>query len=173
MQILGRRLLTVGTIFGLVGKRSLNHGGMYSKEDMADFELKAAIEGFLFDHEVVVRNPSAKQLPYGGMPLLSLAGFTDFMSVEYAADPDDVLPGINNALRVYNIWPERGPLPRYVFPDRTPLELQQRIDQATQRCAANAQAKLRANQARIDVELLGQQNAVDLVDGTRRYYRYY
>ncbi|USP74647.1 hypothetical protein yc1106_01921 [Curvularia clavata] len=151
-----------------VWKRSLNDSGMYSKEDMADFELKAAIEGFLFDHKVVVRNPSAKQLSYGGMPLLSLAGFTDFMSVEYAADPDNVLPGINNALRVYNIWPERGPLPRYAFPARTPLELQQRLDQATQRCAANAKEKLRANQARIDLELLGQQNAVDLIDGTRR-----
>lgn len=73
---------------------------MYSKEDVADFELKAAIGGFLFDHKVVVRNPSTKQLPYGGMPLLSLAGFTDFMLVEYVVDSDEVLPGINNALRV-------------------------------------------------------------------------
>jgi hypothetical protein len=64
-------------------------------------------------------------------------------------------------------------LPRYVFPARRPTELQQRIDQATQRCAANAQEKLRANQARISMELQGQQNAVDLIDGTRRYYRYY
>jgi hypothetical protein len=148
---------------------------MFAKEDMADFELKAAIEGFFFDHKVVVRNPSANQLPYGGMPLLSLAGFTDFMSVEYAADPDDifVVPGLNNALRVYNIWPERGPLPRYVFPPRRPIEIQQRIDQASQRCAANAQEKLRANQARIQMKLQGQQNAVDLIDGTHRYYRYY
>jgi hypothetical protein len=148
---------------------------MFAKEDMADFELKAAIEGFFFDHKVVVRNPTAPQLPYGGMPLLSLAGFTDFMSVEYTADPDDifVVPGLNNALRVYNIWPERGPLLRYVFPLRRPIEIQQRIDQATQRCAINAQEKLRANQARLQMKLQGQQDAIDLIDGTRRYYRYY
>ena len=148
---------------------------MFAKEDMADFELLAAIEGFYFDHKVVVRNPAAKQLPYGGMPLLSLAGFTDFMSVEYAAEPDEsfVVPGLNNALRVYGIWPERGPLPRYVFPRRPSPEVLHRINQASQRCAQRAQEKQRANQARINMELQGQQNAVDSIDGTRRYYRYY
>lgn len=158
-----------------IWKRGLTNGGMFAKEDMADFELKAALEGFYFDHKVVVRNPNAPQLPYGGMPLLSLAGFIDFMSVEYAASPDDifVVPGLNNALRVYNIWPERGPLPRYVFPPKRPMEVQQRIDEASQRCAANAQEKLRANQARLQMKLQGQQNALDLIDGTRRYYRYY
>ncbi|CAA9961594.1 hypothetical protein PTMSG1_04978 [Pyrenophora teres f. maculata] len=153
-----------------IWKRSLINGGMFAKEDMADFELKAAMEGFFFDHKIVVRNPAAAQLPYGGMPLLSLAGFIDFMSVEYAADPDDtfVVPGLNNALRVYNIWPERGPLPRYVFPPRRPAEIQQRLDQAGQRCATNAQQKLRANQARLQMKLQGQQDAIDLIDGTQR-----
>jgi hypothetical protein len=148
---------------------------MFAKEDMADFEFKAAMEAFFFDHKVVVRNPAAPQLPYGGMPLLSLAGFTDWMSLSYAAHPDAAfaVPGLNNALRVYNIWPERGPLPRYVFLPSRPIEIQQRLDQAVQHSTVTAQERIRANQAGLQLKWEGQQNAIDLVSDYRRYYRYY
>jgi len=102
---------------------------MYTAEDMADGQLKAILEGFNFDHKAVVRNPASKQLPYGGMPLLSLAGFTDFLALEYAADPDEYHPGLNNALRVYGVWPEKGPVPRYLMPATKPAEVQWRIDE--------------------------------------------
>jgi len=148
---------------------------MFAKEDMADFELKNVMEGFFFDHKVVTRNPGAPQLPYGGMPLLSLAGFTDWIGFSCAAHPDGifVVPGLNNALRVYNVWPERGSLPRYVFPPGRPVEVQQRMDQATQRCNTNAQQKLRATQVEAEIKAQGRQHAIDLVSDMYRVYRYY
>lgn len=158
-----------------IWKRSLTHGGMFAKEDMADYEFKNVMEGFFFDHKVVTRNPGAPQLPYSGMPLLSLTGFTDWIGFSCAAHPDGifVVPGLNNALRVYNVWPERGPLPRYVFPPCRPIEVQQRMDQATQRCNMNAQQKLRATQLEAEIKAQGREHAIDLVSDTYRVYRYY
>lgn len=145
---------------------------MFRAEDMADYELKAALEGFYFDHKVVIRNPAARQLPYGGMPLLSLAGFTDFIAVECAADPDMCLSGLNDALRYYGIWPEKGPIPRHVLPPTCPPELRRRVDEATVRCRNSATAKLEAQSAQAQLERRGQEMALDLVRDDR-YYRYY
>ncbi|CAG9982154.1 unnamed protein product [Clonostachys byssicola] len=155
-----------------VWKRSRKGNMMFSADDMADFELKAALEGFYFDHKVVVRNPRAKQLPYGGMPLLSLEGFADFMSVEFCADIDQHLSGLNHALRFFGIWPEKGAIPRHVFLARCPPELQRRIDESSARCRGTAQTRLNAHKAQKQLELQGQQNALDLIDGPRRYYYY-
>lgn len=155
-----------------VWKRSHKGNMMFSADDMADFELKAALEGFYFDHKVVVRNPRAKQLPYGGMPLLSFEGFADFMSVEFCADIDQHLSGLNHALRYYGIWPEKGAIPRHVFLARCPPELQRRIDEASARCRGAAQTRINAHKAQKQLELQGQQNALDLIDGPRRYYYY-
>lgn len=145
---------------------------MYKAEDMADFELKAALEGFRFDHRVATRGAAdGQQPPHGGMPLLSLAGFTDFMAVEVAADPDLLLGGLNSALRHYGVCPGRGPVPRRVLPASCPPALRRRIDEATARCGSEATRKLDAHKVQKDLELVGQQNALDLIGNTRYYYR--
>lgn len=146
---------------------------MYKAEDMADFELKAVFEGFYFDHKVVVRNAANRQLPWGGMPLLSLAGFTDIMGVEYAAGPDEHLRGLNNALRHYNVWPEKGPIPRHVLPASTPPELQRRVSEASIRCRTASQTKIDATAAKAAMEARGQQAALDLIGDYRYVRRYY
>ena len=143
---------------------------MFAAEDMADYELKASLVGFYFDHKVVVRNPSARQLPGGGMPLTSLAGFTDWIGIDFAADPDEHLPGLNRALKRYGLFPEKGPLPRYVFPATRPRELQRRIDEATMRCSHNAQTALNAQAAQHAMAQRGQQAALDLIGNVRYVY---
>ena len=143
---------------------------MYTAEDMADYELKAALEGFYFDHKVAVRNPDRSQLPYGGMPLLSLAGFTDYLSVEYAADPDLYIGGLNNALRVYSVYPEKGPIPRYLLPATRPHQLQQRIDESAARCSSAAQSRLNAVATQHQLEEQGQRAAINLIPNIRYVY---
>lgn len=105
-----------GFIAAQTGKSNLKDGSfLYTTEDMADYELKACCEAWYFDHKTVVRHPGRNQLPYGGMPLLSLKGFTDMMAVESAGEPERSWRGLNAALRHYGIWPAMGPLPREVF----------------------------------------------------------
>lgn len=153
-----------------IWKNNLKNNPMYTAQDMADYELKAALEAFIFDHKVVVRDSTRRQLPYGGMPLLSLAGFTDYMSVEYTGEPDIHLPGLNNALRVYNIWPDKGPVPRYLFPATRPTEIQQRIAAGSARSHTTAQTRLDAVKMQHQIEAQGRQNAIDLVSNVRYVY---
>ncbi|KAI8817008.1 uncharacterized protein EV422DRAFT_260381 [Fimicolochytrium jonesii] len=148
-------------------KKCLKADWLYTAEDMADYELKSVFEGFNFDHKVVVRNAANKQLPGGGMPLLSLAGFTDHMALEYASSADEHLRGLNSALLHYGVWPERGPIPRHVLPPSCPPQLQSRIDEATLRCTANAKSKLNALKVQASLTAMGEQNAVELADSRR------
>lgn len=150
-----------------------NHQGnlIFSADDVADYELKAAWEAWYFDHKVVVRNPRAKQLPYGGMPMLSQNGFIDVMAVEIAAEPDDRLGGLNNALRHYGVWTERGPVPRHVLPSARAPELQRRVDAAVARSQQTAKERLDAAEVQARIEARGRQAALDIVSDYR--YRYY
>jgi hypothetical protein len=144
---------------------------MFAAADMADFEMKAACESWYFDHTVVVRSQGARQLPYGGMPLLSLRGFTDWISVESSGYPDRAWRGFNAALQHYGVWAERGPMPREVLPASMPAEVQQRIDRANERGRANSQQKLSANASRLALEQQGRQNALDLIGNVKYVYR--
>ncbi|KAK8094199.1 hypothetical protein PG997_000884 [Apiospora hydei] len=57
------------------GKSNLKGSNfLYTSEDLADYELKACCEAWYFDHKTMVRHPGRNQIPYGGMPLLSLGG---------------------------------------------------------------------------------------------------
>jgi hypothetical protein len=144
---------------------------MFSAEDMADFELKACYEAWNFSHKVVVRTPGTKQLPYGGMPLIDLQGLTAYLAVEHASDGDCAWPGLNRCLRYYNVWPALGPIPREMLPTGMPVEIQRRIDQVKIKSTRKAEEKLQANAARLRLEDMGRQNALDLIDGP--YYRRY
>jgi len=144
---------------------------MYAAEDMADAELLWALEGFQFDHKRVVRNPANKQMPYGGMPLLTLAGFTDYMAVEFASDPDDHLSDINAALRYYGVWPEKGPVPRHVMPPACPHELQHRVEEASARCRKASADKINAQLAKARIQSMAGRASVALT--SNNVYRYY
>lgn len=148
-----------------VWKKNLTPNIMFQPEDLADYELKAACEAWGFDHRVAVRSPGRPQLPYGGMPLLTLKGLTDMMTVEHCHEPDQALDGINAALRHYNIWPERGPLPRNcLLPGRdAPVEVQRRGADAVERTNRTAAERLEAQRVRHAIEAQGRRNAVELV----------
>ncbi|KAH8677780.1 hypothetical protein BX600DRAFT_506788 [Xylariales sp. PMI_506] len=157
-----------------IWKSNLKGNALYPPEDVADAEMKAACEAWFFDHKVVIRGPPGRrQLPYGGMPLLSLRGLTDMMAVEYAADPELGWRGVNASLRRYGVWPALGPAPREcLLPDRPP-QVQQRIEAVTVRSARAAQEKLAAVRTKHMLQQQGQQAALDLLDDrvwVRRYY---
>ncbi|KAH8892009.1 hypothetical protein GQ53DRAFT_841321 [Thozetella sp. PMI_491] len=139
-------------------------GGPYQPVDNADFELKACLEAWYFDFRVVERGPPGRpQLPGGGMPLLTKDGFTAYMAVEYAGEPEKTPRLLNAALRAYNIWPAMGPVPREVLPPARPKELQQRIDMAAIRARNAAQEKIAAAKAYYEIRRQGSEAALDLL----------
>ncbi|KAF5553488.1 hypothetical protein FMEXI_2405 [Fusarium mexicanum] len=143
----------------------------YAAEDVADAEFLWTLEGFEFDHKKVVRNPANMQMPYGGMPLLTFMGFTDYMAVEFAGDPDDHLGDINAALRYYGVWPERGPVPRYVLPPTCPPEVTRRVDEASARCRKASADKINAQLAKARIQGMAGRATVALTsNNTYRYY---
>ncbi|KAI0385525.1 hypothetical protein F5Y04DRAFT_246029 [Hypomontagnella monticulosa] len=138
---------------------------MFQPEDLADYELKAVCESWGFDHRVAERSPGRPQLPFGGMPLITLRGLTDMMAVEHCFNPDQALDGINAALRYYRIWTERGPAPRNCLlpgPDAPP-EIQQRQARASERSHRMAAERLEATRVRYAIEAQGRRNALELV----------
>jgi hypothetical protein len=145
---------------------------MFAPEDIADAELKWACEAWPFDHRVEVRSPGRAQLPFGGMPLLSLGGFTDMMAVEHAAEPDRGHRALNAALARYRIWPHLGPLPRTCLLPEMPAQVRARVAAVGERSVRAAQEKLRANQVRLELQAQGRQHAADLTEPAyvRRYY---
>ncbi|KAF3071196.1 hypothetical protein GL218_00026 [Daldinia childiae] len=147
-----------------VWKSNLAPNVMFQPEDLADFELKAACEAWSFEHRVAVRNPGRPQLPYGGMPMLTLQGFTDMMAVEHASDPELAWRGINAALRYYDVWRELGPLPRECLLPGTgpPIEVQRRIEQAGARARRTAAERIEANRVKHALQAQGRRNAEEL-----------
>ncbi|KAK7948562.1 uncharacterized protein PG986_009448 [Apiospora aurea] len=140
------------------GKSNLKGGNfLYTSEDLADYELKACCEAWYFDHKTVVRHRGRNQIPYGGMPLLSLRGFTDMMAVESAGEPERGWRGLNAALRHYGIWPAMGPLPREVFLQDMPRQLQQRLEQVKIRSHRAAQERLDAARVQAQIQAQGRQ----------------
>lgn len=63
--------------------------------------------------------------------------------------------------------PKWGHVPRHVLPTTCPPELRRCIDKATARCRSSALEKASAHKAQKQMELIGQQNAVDLIGNTR------
>ncbi|KAJ1569543.1 hypothetical protein HK405_003092 [Cladochytrium tenue] len=161
-------------LIACIGKSNLKSNFLYQAEDVADSELKAACEAWYFDHKVVVRGPPGRrQLPYGGMPLLSQRGLTDMMSLEHAGEPERGWRGISACLRAYGIWPHLGPLPRTMLLQDRPPQIQRRIDDTRARSMRAAQQKIAAVQAQHAIAAQGRQNALDLLDDRVWVTRYY
>ncbi|CAI4212059.1 unnamed protein product [Parascedosporium putredinis] len=137
-----------------IWKNNYKVNPMFAAEDMADYEFKAALEA-----------------PVRGMPLLTRAGFIDYMGLEYAGDPDLCLAFLNAALRFYNVpSAAKGPVPRYLFPAARTPELQRRIDESSARCRSAAQSRLNAVTVQHQLQAQGRQAAVDLVSDVRYVY---
>ncbi|ETS79445.1 hypothetical protein PFICI_09298 [Pestalotiopsis fici W106-1] len=155
-----------------VWKSNLKGNIMYTPEDIADAELKWTYEAWSFDHKATTRSPGRQQFPFGGLPLLSLRGFTDMMALEYASDPMRGHRGLNVVLTTYRIWPHLGPLPRSCLPAAMPDPVRRRVAAARRTAEANAREILDANQARLRIEAQGRQYALELLDPpyVRRYY---
>ncbi|KAK9426269.1 hypothetical protein SUNI508_02710 [Seiridium unicorne] len=157
-----------------IWKSNLTGNIMFPPEDIADAELKWACEAWRFDHKVVTRSPGRAQLPCGGMPLLSLRGFTDMMAVEHAGEPERAHRGLNAVLARYQIWPHLGPLPRECLLEERPAQVQRRVEVVTERGRRAAKEMLEANQARMRIQDEGRQRALELLDPpyVKRYYHY-
>ncbi|KAK8086687.1 hypothetical protein PG994_001661 [Apiospora phragmitis] len=141
-----------------IWKSNLKGGNfLYTAEDLADYELKACCEAWCFDHKTMVRHPGRNQIPYGGMPLLSLQGLTDMMAVESAGEPERGWRSLNAALQHYGIWPAMGPLPREVFLQDMPRQLQQRLEQVKIRNHRAAQERLDAVRVQGQIAAQGRQ----------------
>ncbi|KAI2467485.1 hypothetical protein F4781DRAFT_433375 [Annulohypoxylon bovei var. microspora] len=152
-----------------IWKANLTPSAMFQREDLADFELKAACEAWGFEHRVAVRDARGAQLPYGGMPLLTARGFAAMMAAEHAGDPGLAWSGINAALRRYAVWLDRGPLPRDCLlpgPDMPP-ELRRRVEEVAARSRRTAAERLEANRVRLALQAEGRRHAEEL---TGDYY---
>lgn len=145
--------------------------GTWAADDMADCELKNVFEGFYIDHRVVVRDSARPQVPRGGMPLLSLAGFTDYMSIDYAAEPDTYIHGLNAALRFFDVWPEEGPVPRNLLPATMPPQVERRIEESKLRCRKAVQEVMDIAKLESQMQAQTSQQIVDLFSDYR-YVRY-
>ncbi|KAK0704749.1 hypothetical protein B0H67DRAFT_359115 [Lasiosphaeris hirsuta] len=141
--------------------------------DNADFELKAAYEAWYFEHRVVSRAPDRPLLPGGGMPHLTPAGFTSYMAVESAGDPELAFRGINAALRAYGVWAEMGPLPREMLPAMMPPQIKARMDQAALRSRAAAEQRIASQQAYEQMAAEGRRGPQDLAADPRYAHRRY
>lgn len=139
--------------------------------DNADFELKTAFEAWYFEHRVVSRAPDRPLLPGGGMPHLTPAGFTSYMAVESAGDPELAFRGINAALRTYGIWAEMGPLPREMLPATMPPQIKARMDQAAARSRSAAEQRIASQQAY--EQMAAARGSQDLAGDPRYAYRRY
>lgn len=172
----------------------------FNKEDPADYELTRAYKNFSIEHTLSPRNSPAnndmasltsgisglmgssmsaimkasapKPISRGMMPMLTLRGFIDITAVEVLADPSEGWLYTNRALRHYSVWREMGDFPRNMLPDFAPQQVLDRVRRITQVSAQQAQNLLAANYAENAMKAQGSQNALDLIDGGRYYYRY-
>jgi hypothetical protein len=166
----------------------------YTREDLADYELKQAYINFSIDHQLSPRRPTApntdlknwaaglpgligslvpttlQPLSGGLMPMLTRQGFIDICTVEFLYDPNRGWAYAKAASRRYAIWREWGEVPRSVLPEVAPPELVNRAKLAQVQAQARAQETIDAHRARAMLEKQGREAALDLVSD-RRYYR--
>ncbi|CAG8949290.1 hypothetical protein HYFRA_00004915 [Hymenoscyphus fraxineus] len=149
----------------------------YNGEDLADYELRSTYESFGIEFKLQTRTIAPiSQLPpiSGGLtPMITSRGFIDITFIELFSDETPLgWQRMNMILRHYGVWRELGDIPRDVWPATPPEELKRSVavlSEAARRKAVNA---VNANKAKLDMEALGRQNAIDLIDGTRRTYYY-
>ncbi|KAF9468321.1 hypothetical protein BDZ94DRAFT_1232380 [Collybia nuda] len=172
-----------------------------SAESMADKSLKNTFDLFSIDHVVQQRiqpthvdptgttsllrgflgnafNPSMLQTPgiaEGPMPLLTRKGFLDITTIEVLGDPSKEWGNLSRVIRKYDLPRYRswGDLPRSALPDLPDPRTLQKVAAIHEVAKAKAARELASVHAGQMLAAQGRQNALDLISGDTRYYRYY
>lgn len=172
-----------------------------SAESMADKSLKNAYDMFSIEHILQQRiqpahvdptgttsllqgmlgnlyNPSMLRSPAlaeGPMPLLTRKGFLDITSIEVLADPSKEWGNLSRVIRKYNLprYNDWGDMPRSVLPDHPDPRTLQKVAAIHEVAKAKAARELASAHAGAMIAAQGRQNAIDLISGDTRYYRYY
>lgn len=76
-------------------------------------------------------------------------------------------------LRHYGVWRELGDIPREVWPENVPVELSRQVQKMSEGARKRAGEMVRANAVKLQMQALGEQNAVDLLDPVGTRYTYY
>lgn len=108
--------------------------------------------------------------------MLSLYGFIDLTSIELFTNETPLgWQRFGMLLRHYGVWRELGDAPRSMFPVTPLLELKERVRAMSLHAGKKAARKIEVNRVELELKVLGEQNAVDLLDppGTRYYYYKY
>ncbi|KAJ6520716.1 hypothetical protein DFH09DRAFT_1193920 [Mycena vulgaris] len=157
---------------GYVGQENtwaanLTRHGAKSKEAVADAALRRVFD--LFSIEYTLR-PRARGS--AAMPLLTLDGFIAISSIEMLCDPSAHWGNLSRVLRLYGLPGLPAlPLPRTVLPETAEARMLDKVARVTQFSREQGQRELAAVVARTRMQELGRQNALDLIDGPRYYYR--
>lgn len=152
--------------------------GPWLPVDNADFELKAAYEAWFFPHRVVSRSSVRPLLPHGGMPLLALPGFIDYLAIECSAEGPARVRGLNAALTRYGSgmdprWLAMGEIPGWALPREVPGKVRRRIDDANARSVRTARERIEASRVQHEIMAQGRRNAEELVSDVRYVWRPY
>jgi hypothetical protein len=170
-----------------------------SKETMADKALKIAYDVFSIEHILQPRvqaphvdptgltqtlrrtfgsafNPSvfgSAGSASGPMPLLTRKGFIDIATIELLSDPSKHWGNMSRMLRKYNLPRYRtwGDLPRSVVPELPHPTMLERVAAVSKAATAKGERELEAMRAQSMLAAKGRQNALDLIDDRRYYYR--
>jgi hypothetical protein len=182
-----------------VGKFNLKATFNASKETMADKALKNAYDLFSVEHTLQPRAQAPHVDPTGltqtarrafgsafdpslfgfsgsasnPMPLLTRKGFIDITTIEMLSDPSKHWGNMSRMLRKYNLPRYRswGDLPRSVVPELPHPTMLERVAAVTRVATEKGERELEAMRVQSMLQAKGRQNALDLIDDRRYYYR--
>lgn len=183
-----------------LGKLGLKASINCSAESMADKSLKNVFDLFSIEHVLLKRvqpkhvdptgltaqfsrllgpsfNPSMFADPStaeGPMPAITRNGFLELRRIDGLADPSKEWGNISRLLRKYNLpkYAGFGDLPRSMMPDMPDPSMLKRISDITAFAQRKGEEELAAARISAQIAARGRQDAIDLIDGTRREYRY-
>lgn len=139
----------------------------------ASFPSVAGMTGSVFSN--ILRNSLQQSSLSGGMmPMISRKGFIEIMSVDIAGEPSVGWQRLNRMARHYNVWRQWGDIPREMLPEFAPPDLLARIEKVAAYSKQQAEQRLEATRAKIEIEQRGREYALQQLDppGTRYVYRY-
>lgn len=110
----------------------------------------------------------------GPMPAITRNGFLELRRIDGLTDPSKEWGNISRLLRKYNLpkYAGFGDLPRSMMPNMPDPAMLKRVADITAFAQRKGQQELDAARASAQIAAQGRQAAVDLIDGTRREYRY-
>ncbi|KAJ6452155.1 hypothetical protein DFH09DRAFT_1351754 [Mycena vulgaris] len=146
---------------------NLTRRGAKSKEAVADAALRRVFDLFSIEYTLRPRGRGS-----AAMPILTLDGFIAISSIDMLCDPSAHWGNLSRVLRLYGLPGLPAlPLPRIVLPEVAEARMLDKVARVTQFSREQGQRELAAVVARTRMQALGEQNALDLIDGPRYYYR--